>query len=334
MADSGIGADPQPPGAVKAPPAPAEPKKKFKFPTAFTVLAAVLLLVWIASFFVPAGAYKTNARPGRRSRAPTTSCRRAPLQRRLRRRWSSTRRPRPARRLPTRQSAPGATVTPSPGVNVRRHVVHLPVQAALGRAAERPLRRGERRTGFVGPWEEGFLYGSAAIFFFVLAVGAFITVTMKTRGDPDRDRPARASLPAQRLGADRDPDGGLRARRDELRDVGGDARLLRPARAARARAPLRPDGRGGDHLPRRRFRRDRLDRQPVRDRRRVGRGRHQHRRRDRPADRAVDRARRASRSATSSGTRAAFSSTRRSRSSACRPPTPPTRRRSSATCRR
>ena len=34
--------------------------------------------------------------------------------------------------------------------------------------------------GFVGPWEEGFLYGSAAIFLFVLAVGAFITVTMKS----------------------------------------------------------------------------------------------------------------------------------------------------------
>ena len=35
--------------------------KKFKFPTAFTVLAAVLLLVWIASFFVPAGVYKKDA---------------------------------------------------------------------------------------------------------------------------------------------------------------------------------------------------------------------------------------------------------------------------------
>ena len=47
------------------------------------------------------------------------------------------------------------------------------------------------------------------------------------RGDPDRDRPARAALPPQRLGADRDPDGRLRARRHDLRDVGGDARLLR-----------------------------------------------------------------------------------------------------------
>src|SRR4051812_2364730 len=37
------------------------PAKGFKFPTAFTVLFAVLLLVWIASFFVPAGVYKTDA---------------------------------------------------------------------------------------------------------------------------------------------------------------------------------------------------------------------------------------------------------------------------------
>src|SRR5207245_3737206 len=39
----------------------------------------------------------------------------------------------------------------------------------------------EAANGFVGPWESGLLYGSAAIFFFVLAVGAFITVTMKTQ---------------------------------------------------------------------------------------------------------------------------------------------------------
>jgi uncharacterized ion transporter superfamily protein YfcC len=46
-------------------PAPAMPPReprKLKFPTAFTVLAAVLLLVWIASFFVPAGAYKLDAK--------------------------------------------------------------------------------------------------------------------------------------------------------------------------------------------------------------------------------------------------------------------------------
>ena len=48
---------------VSTTPAPGtdvRPERKFKFPTAFTVLAGVLLLVWIASFFVPAGAYKSD----------------------------------------------------------------------------------------------------------------------------------------------------------------------------------------------------------------------------------------------------------------------------------
>src|SRR2546426_720022 len=45
--------------------APAPPTtKQFKFPTAFTVLAAVLALVWVASFFVPAGAYETDPKSG------------------------------------------------------------------------------------------------------------------------------------------------------------------------------------------------------------------------------------------------------------------------------
>ena len=41
----------------------------------------------------------------------------------------------------------------------------------------------------------------------------------------------------------------------------------------------------GDHLPRRRHRRARVDGQPVRHRRRLGRRRHQHQRRARPAPR-------------------------------------------------
>jgi hypothetical protein len=58
------------------------PEKKFKFPTAFTVLAAVLLLVWIASFFVPAGAYKKDASgsptPGTYQKLPSRSAPAAP----------------------------------------------------------------------------------------------------------------------------------------------------------------------------------------------------------------------------------------------------------------
>lgn len=41
----------------RQPPAPGagQAARRFRFPTAFTVLAAVLAIVWIASFFVPAG---------------------------------------------------------------------------------------------------------------------------------------------------------------------------------------------------------------------------------------------------------------------------------------
>src|SRR6478735_6167428 len=55
--------DPPRPPLDEQPPAPSgsPPQKKFKFPTAFTVLAIVLLLVWIASFFVPAGIYNKDA---------------------------------------------------------------------------------------------------------------------------------------------------------------------------------------------------------------------------------------------------------------------------------
>ena len=120
-----------------------------------------------------------------------------------------------------------------PGVNCVDTSFTLPVQAALD-APPNGLYGVEASNGFVGPWEAGFLYGSAAIFFFVLAVGAFITVTMKTEAIQTgigrlalRFRHSGSVLIAI-LMAD------LRARRDDLRDVGGDARLLRPARAARA----------------------------------------------------------------------------------------------------
>src|SRR3954451_2847674 len=50
---------PEAPAPSAEPPIPPRPEgppqKALRFPTAFTVLAAVLLLVWIAAFFVPAG---------------------------------------------------------------------------------------------------------------------------------------------------------------------------------------------------------------------------------------------------------------------------------------
>jgi uncharacterized ion transporter superfamily protein YfcC len=193
MADSRVGADPQPPGViappeapppppgvVEAPPAPAEPTRRFKFPTAFTVLAAVLLLVWIASFFIPAGRYNTNAEtgapiPGTYHELPSCSAVAAG--------GSALVVPSPGETgtAPAdAQSAPGAKITPEPGVNCVDTAFTYRFKQ-LWNAPPNGLYGVEASNGFVGPWEVGILYGSAAIFFFVLAVGAFITVTMKTQ---------------------------------------------------------------------------------------------------------------------------------------------------------
>ena len=124
-----------------------QPEKKFKFPTAFTVLAIVLLLVWIASFFVPPGVYKTDPKtggpvPGTYHELPSCS-----------------------------NSAPDQLCAHD---NLSFRLTQLWIAPPNG------LYGVENDKGFVSADEVGVLYGSAGIFLFVLAVGAFITVTMKT----------------------------------------------------------------------------------------------------------------------------------------------------------
>lgn len=154
-----------------------EPRRKFRFPTAFTVLAGVLLLVWLLSFVVAAGRYQVDKSgapiPGSYAQLPSCSA--------------------PAATAPSLQvespaesgqapadaaNAPGATVSdlgiPCVDDSLSFRFKQLWDSPANG------LYGVENSNGFVGPFEEGFLYGSAAIFLFVLAVGAFITVTMKT----------------------------------------------------------------------------------------------------------------------------------------------------------
>ena len=140
---------------------------------------AVLLLVWIASFFVPAGRYNTNPStgspvPGTYHKLPSCSAVAAG--------GVALVVPSPGETgtAPAdAQSAPDAKVTPQPGVNCVDTASRIRFKQ-LWNAPPNGLYGVEGANGFVGPWEAGFLYGSAAIFFFVLAVGAFITVTMKT----------------------------------------------------------------------------------------------------------------------------------------------------------
>ncbi len=126
---------------------PAGSGKKLKFPTAFTVLAAVLLLVWLASFFVPAGAYKIDAKTG--GPAPGSY-----------------------HKLPSCSSVEGDTLCVETSFDQRLKQLFI--------APPNGLYGVENDRGFVSADETGVLYGSAMIFLFVLAVGAFITVTMKT----------------------------------------------------------------------------------------------------------------------------------------------------------
>jgi uncharacterized ion transporter superfamily protein YfcC len=160
--------------------APTEPKRGgFRFPTAFTVLFLVLLLVWVASFFVPAGKYKTDASgspiPGTYHKLPSCSAVAAGGGGAL-----DVQEPGETGTAPADATqAPTAKVTPEPGVNCVDTAFTYRFKQ-LWNAPPNGLYGVEGVNGTVGPWEGGFLYGSAAIFFFVLAVGAFITVTMKT----------------------------------------------------------------------------------------------------------------------------------------------------------
>jgi uncharacterized ion transporter superfamily protein YfcC len=129
------------------PPPPEPPKREFKFPTAFTVLGLVLLLVWIASFFMPAGVYQADPETG------------APVPGTYHELASCT------------EAVAGEPCTDTSFTFRFRQLWDAPPNGLYGI---------ENDQGFVSADESGFLYGSAAIFFFVLAVGAFITVTMKT----------------------------------------------------------------------------------------------------------------------------------------------------------
>ena len=149
IAASGAPADAPPVATTESPREPgAEAKPKtLRFPTAFTVLAAVLALVWVASFFVPAGAYRID--PETAGPQPGTY-----------------------RELPSCSDVEGDALCVETDFGQRlKQLFIAPPNGLYGIENER---------GFVSADETGALYGSAMIFLFVLAVGAFITVTMKT----------------------------------------------------------------------------------------------------------------------------------------------------------
>ena len=128
-------AEPEEPGPPSEP-EPPDARKPRRFPTAFTVLAAVLLFVWVLSFVIPSGSYEVDPETG----------------------------------------------GPKPGtyeeVDIDKSIPHQFYK--LWNAPTNGLYGIENEAGNISVDNLGFLYGSAQIFLFVLAIGAFISVAMKT----------------------------------------------------------------------------------------------------------------------------------------------------------
>lgn len=116
---------------------PAKKPRKFSFPSAFTVLFGVTVVVWLLAFIVPTGAYDVGEKTG------------APV--------------------------PGSYHTVESGLSFVDRLMELfmaPVNGLYGvRSAD---------TGFIGPYESGELFGAVGVFLFVLAIGIFITMSMRT----------------------------------------------------------------------------------------------------------------------------------------------------------
>ncbi len=124
-----------------------EEQKPKKFPTAFTVLTIVLVVVWALSFIIPSGVYEINPKTG------------GPV-------------PGSYRELP----GCGEVNDKTPCVD--KSFIHQ--FNKLWAAPTNGLYGIENSGGNIDVDNEGFLYGAAQIFLFVLAIGAFISVTMKT----------------------------------------------------------------------------------------------------------------------------------------------------------
>lgn len=111
--------------------------RRFTFPSAFTVLFGVTVVVWLLAFVIPTGRYAVSPDTGR------------PI--------------------------PGSYERTEVGLSFMDRVMELfmaPVNGLYGVM--------DAETGWIGPYEAGELYGAAGVFFFVVAIGIFITVALKT----------------------------------------------------------------------------------------------------------------------------------------------------------
>ena len=151
----------------------AEPKRRFKFPTAFTVLFFVLVLVWVLTFIIKPGSYSyVSCDGGPPKPIPGTfGAVKVDLsfQERLYDLWLS-----PVNGLYGVRTPSEVVPDPSPELLKKG-------KAACGTTAGKQVPAEiVTAPGNTGPYNSGDLAGAIQVFFFVLAIGAFITVTIKT----------------------------------------------------------------------------------------------------------------------------------------------------------
>jgi uncharacterized ion transporter superfamily protein YfcC len=160
---------------TQAPPgdATAKPKRKFKFPTAFTVLFFVLVLVWILTFIIRPGTYSYVSCDGGSPKPIPGTFKDVKvdlsIQERIYDLWLSP-------------------VNGLYGIRTPAEAVEKPGSKLMAEAEKACGTSGETQVpaevvtppGNTGPYNSGDLAGAVQVFFFVLAIGAFITVTIKT----------------------------------------------------------------------------------------------------------------------------------------------------------
>jgi uncharacterized ion transporter superfamily protein YfcC len=151
----------------------ARPKRRFKFPTAFTVLFFVLVLVWVLTFVIKPGTYSYVSCEGGPPKPVPGTFQNVDLslsfQERLYDLWVS-----PVNGLYGIRTP--AEVVANPGSGLVKKA-----EAACGTVGGKQVpAEVVTPPGNTGPYNSGDLAGAVQVFLFVLAIGAFITVTIKT----------------------------------------------------------------------------------------------------------------------------------------------------------
>ena len=150
-----------------------KPKRRFKFPTAFTILFFVLVAVWILTFIIPPGTYDYVSCDGGTAKPIPGTYHSITVDRSIQESiydlWIS-----PVNGLYGIRTPSEPVTDPNPEVLKKGQAV-CGMEGANQVPAEIVTAPGD-----TGPYNSGDLNGAVQVFFFVLAIGAFITVTIKT----------------------------------------------------------------------------------------------------------------------------------------------------------